>query len=86
MLFQKTNRTQLLAEDVVTVTGLDTVRKSSVQWRNRIAQKLTGLPIKRLMCTHYVAKTIQKIRFCVCILAFPQLRNVPGIIDATVTF
>jgi len=31
MLFQKTNRTQLLAEDVVTVTGLDTVRKSSVQ-------------------------------------------------------
>jgi len=53
-------------------TGVDTVRKSSVQRRNRIAQKLTGLSLKLLMCTHYVAKTIQKIQLCVCILAFPQ--------------
>jgi len=53
-------------------TGLDTVRKSSVHRRNRIAQKLASLSLKRLMCTHYVAKTIQKIQLCVCILAFPQ--------------
>jgi len=53
-------------------TGLDTVRESSAQRRNRIAQKLTGLSLRRLMCTHYVAKTIQKIQLCGCILAFPQ--------------
>jgi len=29
-------------------TGLDTVRESSVQRRNRIAQKLTGLSLKLL--------------------------------------
>jgi len=35
-----------LAEEAVTVTtGLDTVHKSSVQRRNRIAQKFTGLSI-----------------------------------------
>jgi len=37
-----------LAEEAVTVTtGLDTVRKNNVQRRNRIAQKLTGLSLKR---------------------------------------
>jgi len=73
MLFKKANRTQLLAKEAVTVTtGLDTVRKSSVQQRNRIAQKLTGLSLKRLMCTYHVAKTIQKIQLCVCIFASPS--------------
>jgi len=53
MEFLKTNRTQLLDEEAVTVTtGPDTVRKSSVQRRNRISQKLTGFSLKGLMCTH----------------------------------
>jgi len=70
---KKTNETQLLPEEAVTLTtGLDNVCKSSMQQRNGIAQKLTGLSLKRVMCTHYVAKTIQKIQLCVCILAFPQ--------------
>jgi len=62
-----------LAEEAVTVTtGLDTVRKSSVQRGNRIGQKLTGLSLKGLMCVQCSKKLCKKVQFCVCISAYPQ--------------
>jgi len=61
-------------------TGLDTVRKSSVHRRNRIAQKLR-VNVHTLCSKNYTQNPV----LCLYV-SFPPVKECDGVIAATFTF
>jgi len=64
---------ELSAEEAVTVTkGLDTIRKSSVQRGDRIAERLTGLSSINV---HTICRKTYTRKFSILSVPHPSLKN-----------